>query len=446
MRVLIIGYACNPYGGSENSHTWNWAWHLSRLHDVCVLAYPSDRPNVEALLAECPKASIRVHWLATPRFPKYAQRSNVALALHHLLWLRAAYIKAVELHNRISFDLVHHVSYGAISAPPPSWRLPVPFVWGPIGGAQRWPSAFRHHFIGTRRAGEVARDFRIALVKTSPSFRRTVQSTALALTTNQETYRLLTEARARNVKLFLDSGIPSSFISSPKVPKERNGTFTLLWVGRMQPRKALPLALEAVAQADDVPLRLLVAGDGEMRAEWESCARRLSLGGRVQFLGQVPWGEMSHLYQTADAFLFTSLRDSFGTQVLEAMAHRLPILTFDHQGVGTFVPSDAGIKVPVTTPRQTVAELADGIRRLVSSPEERLKMGEAAYAFARTETWERRAERMSELYEEVVGCRPSRGKGSLPSETADLSLPVTSSRNAKSFRCSTYEKTEEEIC
>jgi glycosyltransferase involved in cell wall biosynthesis len=170
----------------------------------------------------------------------------------------------------------------------------------------------------------------------------------------------------------------------------------------MQPRKALPLALEALAETKDLAAKLLVAGDGKMRGEWESYAKHLKLGDRVEFLGQVPWNEISRLYQRADAFLFTSLRDSFGTQVLEAMAHGLPILTLDHQGVGTFVPPNTGIKVPVTSPQQTVAALANGIRRLASCTGERLKMGEAARAYARTQTWERRAERMSNVYDEVL--------------------------------------------
>jgi glycosyltransferase involved in cell wall biosynthesis len=170
----------------------------------------------------------------------------------------------------------------------------------------------------------------------------------------------------------------------------------------MQPRKALPLALEALAKAGEVRVKLLVAGDGEMRSLWEDCARRLHVESRVEFLGEVAWDQMPGLYQSADAFVFTSLRDSFGTQVLEAMGQALPILTLDHQGVGTFVPSEAGIKVPVTSPQQTVAGLAEGIRRLALSPEERQKMGEAAFTYAKTQTWERRAERMSEMYEEVL--------------------------------------------
>lgn len=401
MRVLIIGYACSPHMGGETSNTWNWAWHLSRFHEVWVLTYPGDRPVVETFLAECPNSNIRFHWLAAPRLLWDHQGGNVVLAVHYLRWLRLAYRKATELHEQIGFDIVHHVSYGTVSAPPPFWKLPVPFVWGPVGGAQRAPSAFRH-YICSWSGREILRNIRVALLPLSLSLRRTAKSGAIILATNRETCELLAKVGAQNVRLFLDSGIPSSFVSSPQVPRPGGGPFTLLWVGRMQPRKALPLALEAVAEAHDVPVKLLVAGDGEMRRPWENYAKRLQVESKVEFLGRVAWNQMPGLYQSADAFLFTSLRDSFGTQVLEAMGQGLPILTLDHQGVGTFVPPDAGIKVPVTSPRQTIAELAEGIRRLAFGPEKRLKMGEAARGYARTQTWERRAERMSKLYEEVL--------------------------------------------
>src|SRR5260370_1301499 len=149
-------------------------------------------------------------------------------------------------------------------------------------------------------------------------------------------------------------------------------------------------------------MRVLIAGDGEMRKVWEYYAKRLRLEHKVEFLGKVPWDEMPGVYQRADALLFTSLRDSFGTQVREDMAQGLPILALDHQGAGTFVPAAAGIKIPVTTPRETVAGIAEGIRRLARNPEERHRMSEAGRAFARAQTWERRAEWEWEVYEEVT--------------------------------------------
>ena len=403
MNVLIIGFACSPRLGGEPSNAWNWAWQLSRCHQVWLLAHPHDRECVGEFLAKYPNPNLKFCWATVPRLLDLWDHrgSNVGLAVYYLLWLKLAHRKAIKLHAQIGFHVVHHVSYGTISAPPPFWKLPVPFVWGPVGGAQQVPSSFRRYF-SYLSSREILRSIRVAMLPLSFSLRRAARSSALVLATNRETCRLLSKAGVRNVRLFLDSGIPSSFISGRGAPAQRDRPFTLLWVGRMERRKALPLALEALAQNEDLNAKLLIAGDGEMRTQWEQYARRVHLANKVEFLGQVPWNAMPHLYGRADAFLFTSLRDSFGTQVLEAMGHGLPILTLDHQGVGTFVPQDAGIKVPVTSPEQTLAGLAEGIRRLALFPEERRKMGEAALGYAKTQTWERRAECMSKLYEEVL--------------------------------------------
>ena len=403
MKVLVIGHACSPRMGSEPSFTWNWAWHLSRRHQVWVLAHPHDRNGVERFVYDHPNSNLRFCWQELPRYidPWDPQVPDRGPRLHYLMWLRFAYDHARKLEEQIGFDVVHHVSHGSVSAPPPAWRLRAPFLWGPIGGAQRPPRSLRRYF-GRGWASEVGRNIRVSLLPILGTVSKAARTSEVVLATNRETAELLATVGARDVRLFLDSGIASGFVSIRQVPRPASSSLTLLWVGRMQRRKALPLALEALAETKDLEARLLVAGDGEMRSEWESYARNLNLGGKVEFLGHVPWSEMPRLYQSVDAFVFTSLRDSFGTQVLEAMAHGLPVLTLDHQGVGTFVPPEAGIKVPVTTPAQTVASLADGIRRLAFFPEERRRMSEAALAYARTQTWETRAERMSEIYEEVL--------------------------------------------
>src|SRR5882757_8815506 len=422
MNVLIIGFACSPRLGGEPSNAWNWAWELSRYHQVWVLAHPHDRNGIEEFLTAHPNPTLSTQWVGFPKMlddPRL-RRSNLVLAIHYQMWLKVAYKKAVKLHRQVGFDVVHHVSYGTLNAPPPFWKLPVPFVWGPVGGAQRVPSSFRRYF-GSLSTSEILRSVRIATLPLSLSLHRAARSSAVVLATNRETGNLLSRVGARNVRLFLDSGIPSSFISGPPVPTPSDRPFTMLWVGRMEPRKALPLALEAFAQNQDLNARLLIAGDGTMRTRWEQYARRLHPVNKVVFLGHVPWSEMARLYRSADAFLFTSLRDSFGTQVLEAMGHGLPILTLDHQGVGAFVRQDAGIKVPATFPEQTLAGLAEGIRRLALFPEERRRMGEAALAYAKTQTWEKRAERMSKLYEEVLS-RPIRQEvnGRFSSGTFDV--------------------------
>jgi len=126
VKVLLIGYACIPHTGGETSNTWNWAWHLSRFHEVWVLACPGDRPIAESFLAECPNSHLKLLWLGVPRLlDRWSHgRGNVGLAVHYLQWLRLAYAKAIDLHEQIGFDIVHHTSFGTVNAAPVFWKLP----------------------------------------------------------------------------------------------------------------------------------------------------------------------------------------------------------------------------------------------------------------------------------------------------------------------------------
>jgi glycosyltransferase involved in cell wall biosynthesis len=263
------------------------------------------------------------------------------------------------------------------------------------------PPAFRHYF-GRARWGDAVRSLRVSLLPVLPSLRRAARRSALVLASNRETARILEAATGRYIALFGDVGLPPEYVPASPPSRHAGPAITLLWVGQLIPRKALPLALEALARVKDLPVQLVVVGDGPLRREWESLARRFELDRRVRFLGAVPWERMPEFYCMADAFLFTSLRDSSGWVIFEAMAHALPILTLDHQGAALFVPPEAGIKAPVTTSAETVGALAEGIRRLVRDPAARLQMGEAAWAYARTQTWDRRAEAMSVWYEQCL--------------------------------------------
>ena len=184
---------------------------------------------------------------------------------------------------------------------------------------------------------------------------------------------------------------------------ENRAELIIIWAGRLIPLKALPLALEALAQIEkSLPVRLKVLGDGPLRKEMEELAGTLGISDRVDFVGAVPWKQMQQYYREADVFLFTSLRDSFPTVILEAMAFCLPILTLNHQGVGSLLPDEAGIKVPVEDPAQTVSALAEGIRRLAQSQELRNRMGKAGWTFAQGLGWAGRAKQVTSWYEHVV--------------------------------------------
>jgi len=167
------------------------------------------------------------------------------------------------------------------------------------------------------------------------------------------------------------------------------------------PRKSLRLALEALA-ASSGPNRLTVVGDGPLARELPGWLKRLGLEDRVDWWGQVPWLEVKRAYMENDVLLFTSLRDTSGAQFLEAMAHGMPVIALDHHGAHDWIPDNAGIKVPVTNPKETIAGLASAIDRLWREPELREQMGINAYEYAKKQTWENRVREIAALYEKYM--------------------------------------------
>jgi glycosyltransferase involved in cell wall biosynthesis len=319
----------------------------------------------------------------------------------YLLWIRKAFSCAGKLQTKERFELVHHVGLGTVSVPSPFWKLGCPLVWGPLGGGQVAPrsliSIFKDQWLE-----ETLRTLRVKALPFHFSFRRSVREASRVLATNQETVAILKAGGAARVDLMLDNALRSEFIPKALPARERKGCLNLLWAGRLIRLKALDLALKAVAVlGPNSGVWLSIVGDGPLRREFEETAKDLGLTGRVTFKGSVAWRDMAREFLSADSFLFTSVRESFGSVVLEAAAYGLPVIALDHQGVGTLLPSGTGLKVPVSTVDETTAAIARAIEYVRDYPAERETMGRAAYAYARQNTWEARASEMETIYREV---------------------------------------------
>jgi len=282
--------------------------------------------------------------------------------------------------------------------PPNWWKLPVPFVWGPLGGAQTCPPALRTLF-GIRQWGEWLRPARLAALRWFPPFRAAVRRSAAVLAVNHETLSYLQSLGGHEVPMFWDSGVADDALPPPPEERPQPETIRVLWASRFQKRKALPLALEALAQlGDEAPVKLIVAGEGAEGERWRELTVAMGLERRVEFVGGLSPAQMHAEFRRADVFLFTSVRDSFGTVVLEAMSHGVPVVALDIHGVGARMPAEAGIKVQATTRSATAQALAAALRRLSASPALRHQMGAAGWRYASTQLWSQRAAEMSALY------------------------------------------------
>jgi glycosyltransferase involved in cell wall biosynthesis len=406
LKVLLVGHVCCPGLGSEPGVTWQWATHLAAHNEVWVLCHPQYREPTEAYLADHPVPRLHFHYVNLPTWRDPwdpAKGGGLRLQFHYLLWQHEVLRQARILHTRERFDVAHQVSWTTVTAASPLWKLPIPAVWGPVGGAITAPSEFLHYF-GSAHWAERLRTLRVRLLPRSPAIRRAARNLTVTYATNLETMAFLRRAGARDVRFLIDCGLLGDTCAGSAPPPD-TGRLELLWAGRLEGRKALPIVIEAVAQLPaDFPVRIRVAGGGPLETEWKDLARRLGVADRFEFIGLIPGEQMNALIDDAQALLFSSLRDAFGTVVLEAMTRGRPVLALDHQGFGSAVPSDAAIKIPVTTPAATVRAYAEGIRQLADA-EVRHRLVERARAFMLTQRWTDRAELMTVCYRQVCAER-----------------------------------------
>ncbi len=397
LKVLLSAFACEPGQGSESGVGWHWALQAAREHEVWVLACTGAREAIEREVSA--RGLTHLHFVYYD-LPSWLLRV-VPERLRYLLWQLGVLAVARRLQREVGFDVVHHVTFNTLEVPGLLWALGPPFVWGPVGGGQVPPKALQAYF-RTWWPVEVVRGLRKRFVGLNPLVRLAARRANCILVANEDTAARLRGLGAGRLLPELET---ASELPERAVEKRRDGVFTIVWAGRLVPRKGPLLALDVAAalRTLGVDFRLVMAGDGP----WEGLLRKqiaaLGLEGVVEMTGRVDFGAMAGLYARGDVFLFTSLQDTSGNVVLEAMAAGLPVVALDHQGVGEILTPNCGVKVPVESQRQVVDGMARALQTLALDPERRARLGDGArLRIAERYTWDRKGELLSRLYAEVA--------------------------------------------
>ncbi len=397
MNVLISAYACEPNRGSEPGNGWNWAINVAKLgHEVWCLTTLKGKADIKTEVARLGLTNLHFIFVPMPRWAKFLYKYQQGLYLYYLLWQRFALKQAQKLHRQVNFDLVHHVTWGSLQLATPLWRLNAPLIFGPVGGGQMAPPAFKDYFQDGWRMELQRNLISKLLIKANNDVRKTLTSACEVLTTNPDTLKMAKRLGAPSPKLFLDPNLPEDFIPDTFPERQPGKELKILWVGRLLPRKGLPLVLEALSKVDPaIPFTLTIIGDGPMRRYLPGWLKKYNLEDKVKWEGHQPWHKVKEAYLHHDLFLFTSLRDSSAAQLLEAMAFGLPVITLDLHGASCLVPDAAGMKVMVDTPETTTLLLADAVEHLYRLPNLRIRMGKAGYKFACKQVW---SEKVRQLY------------------------------------------------
>jgi len=205
--------------------------------------------------------------------------------------------------------------------------------------------------------------------------------------------------------------------AAPRDPVPASEELRLLFVGRPEERKGLPILLTAFgALVEHVPCRLTLIG-----AEREDVLRYLAdpellrwidIRGRVS--GESLWAEL----HAADILCAPSLSgESFGMVLTEAFAAGTPVIASNIAGYSDVVSDGVdGLLVPPGDPQR----LAEELQRAHHEPERLRAMGLAARHSAQRYAWPRVADRVTEVYERAIAAPRPQGAGERAAHWAGL--------------------------
>jgi phosphatidylinositol alpha-mannosyltransferase len=217
--------------------------------------------------------------------------------------------------------------------------------------------------------------------------------------------------------------------AAPSDPVPPSEELRILFVGRPEERKGLPILLTAFnALVEHVPCRLIVIG-----AEREDVLRYVADPDLLRFMdirGRVSGPSLWEALHRADILCAPSLSgESFGMVLTEAFAAGTPVIASAIAGYNDVVSDGVdGLLVPPGDPQR----LAEELQRVHHEPERLREMGEAARRSAQRYAWPRVADQVTEVYERALeapkpgtagekfahwaGIRPADGNPKRPAE------------------------------
>lgn len=246
------------------------------------------------------------------------------------------------------------------------------------------------------------------LIELLPTYcRRALDALHTKIAVSHSAEQLITKYFPNTSFTILPTAVDTNWFSpaAEPFPQYRNGTFTVLYVGRMDPRKGAKYLFRAVQHLEGhiKDYRILVVGTGWMRKYYDKYIP-LRLQHRVEFTGFASKKDLARYYRSADVFCAPSVGgESLGLVLIEAMGCGTAIVASDIDGYRWVVePDKQGVLVPPRSPQH----LADALIALSKDPDKVKALGEQGRKTALEKYgWPAAAAKIEAIYERAIAER-----------------------------------------
>lgn len=405
LNILVSCYACGPNWGSEIGMGWHWVINLSNYCQLYVITEIGFKEEIEKKLAtieiqykpkfyynDIGEKGRELFWIqGSFRFYKFYRK-----------WQKKTLTISKEIIQNNEIQIIHQLNMIGFREPGYLYKVKnIPFIWGPVGGYHQFPLRYVSLLNFRDKLFYLIRSFINVLhmhflVRPKKAYRR-ASTVILATPYGEKIVSKYTKNKpviiAETGAYSMDKNIITDTIS--------NGTITLSWVGLINGRKALPIALRAISKVihkDKIILN--VVGDGPNIDFCKNLAKNLGL--KVHWHGKIPNVASKKVIASSDMLFFTSVLDATSTVVFEALEASVPVLCHDSSGFGKVIDATCGIKIPLKNVKSSVDSFSKKIDYLVDNPKMLINLKKGCKERIKEFYWDEKAKQLYTIYKKCL--------------------------------------------
>ena len=406
INILVNAYACGPNWGSEVGMGWHWVTALANYCQLHVITEYGFKEDIENKLPELDlKFQPKFYYVDIGDTARklFWQQGSFKFYKFYKTWQQKALMVANEIVDVQNIDLIHQLNMIGFREPGYLWDIEEkPYVIGPLGGIDNFPSSFMGYLpIKSRVFTFLKNNYSNYQFKYSKRFKTACEKASVIFAATNDGYKRLKHIHGQKVQLLNETGCENKPLTI--ITKDFEGTLKILWVGRMEERKALDLALESLAAVNDsVDFTLTIVGDGPLESYYKKMIVDKNLTDKCNWKGRIPNDEVQKLMKESDLFLFTSLREGTPHVVTEALQNGLPVICHNACGHGSVITDACGLKIEMINPSHSVNKFSNQIVKIYKDRDLLKKLSFGALKRAEEISWENKAKDMFETYKSLV--------------------------------------------
>jgi glycosyltransferase involved in cell wall biosynthesis len=404
IKVLINAYACSPNMGSEPGMAWNWCVNLAKYCELHIITEGEFKDKIEEVLPTLAQGQ-NMHFYYNPLSEEIRNmcwnQGDWRFYKHYRKWQYKTCKIAEQIINSNRIDILHQLNMIGFREPGYLWEINgMPFVWGPVDAKQKFPVLYLTGASFKTKLFVYLKNLITYLqLKYSKRLQLATQRAAVVVSASSNSQVTFNQFFGIKSPVLNETGC---YIHQHKViDKTKKNNLDLLWVGKLDFRKQLSLAIQTLAEVmnKEVILHIVGAGDSHF---YQSLAKEIGVENQCKWYGLIHQSEVQKMMQQYDLLFFTSLAEGTPHVVLEALSNNMPVMCFDTCGQGDSVNDSVGYKIRLSNPMKSISQFSEKINFLFHNRHILKQLSHNCYLRQQELSWNSKALCMMEFYRQSI--------------------------------------------